>query len=279
MKKHIGILLSIILAFTVILSGCRSAANGNDKTLTIGSVGSDAQIWQHIAKSSATKKAGLTIRVKTFTDGVQLNNATAEGKIDVNAFQSWTYFKSYVNESKAKVSAFATTYLEPMGIYSDRLKDLKQVSKRATVALPKDPANEARALQLLQTAGLIKLKPGFNAFGTVNDIAVNPLKLQFKEIDGSTGPRVLKDVDLVLIGNTVALESHLNVLKDSLFHEELNQDTKANVNILVTKTSNLKNKQLKRLAALYHSQDTKNYIEKQFNGTKVDIDKPISYLK
>ncbi len=117
--------------------------------------------------------------------------------------------------------ALGTTYLEPMGIYSAKYKKLSQLPKGATIALANNAANEARGLLLLADAGLIKLKKNFNvASGSVNDVAANPKQFKFKLIDDTTGPRVIKSVDAVLIGNTIALSGGLNVLKDSLYHEK-----------------------------------------------------------
>ena len=147
----------------------------------------------------------------------------------MNAFQSWAYLVSYNKDSNANLVAVATTYLEPMGIYSQKVKDIKEVPDGALVALADNPANTARGLSLLQAAGLIKLKDDFDlGTGTANDIVDNPKNLNFKLIDDTTGPRVIQDVDLVLISNTVALEGGLNVLQDSLFHEEISVDTRNN---------------------------------------------------
>src|SRR5690606_15166156 len=132
----------------------------------------------------------------------------------------WAYLKSFNEESGADLTAFATTYLEPMGIYSDKFKAIEEVAEGSVVAIADNPSNASRGLLLLQAAGLITLPDEFDALGTTSDIIDNPKNLEFVEIDDTTGPRVLQDVDLVLIGNTIAMEGGLNVLEDSLFHEE-----------------------------------------------------------
>lgn len=282
-KRLIGILaLSVLL----IVAGCSSKDASSNKTssgaqkIVIGSMGSDAQIWKHIAASQGAKDANLQIEVKEIEGGVETNNATKEGEVDVNAFQSWAYLVSYNQDSKANLTAVATTYLEPMGIYSQKVKDIKDVPEGALVALADNPANTARGLNLLQASGLIKLKSDFNAAtGTVNDITENPKNLKFELIDDTTGPRVIQDVDLVLIGNTIALEGGLNVLKDSLFHEQISEDTRNNINILVTTADKKNDPGILKLGELYHSADTQKYIEAEFKGTKVAVNKPITYLE
>ncbi|MBU9788474.1 metal ABC transporter substrate-binding protein [Lentilactobacillus sp. IMAU92037] len=286
MKNHKGIIYTLLTIVVIIgivfglhaLTG--SSANSKNATITVGSQGSDYDIWNHIAKSPQAKKLGLKIKVKQITDGVQLNNATAQGSVDVNAFQSYSYLEAYNKEHKtAQLAALGTTYLEPLGIYSDKYKKVTQIPNDATIAIANNPANTARGLLLLQSAGLIKLKKNFGTLGNTNDIVSNPKHLKFKQIDDTTGPRVLHNVDAVLISNTVALEGHLNVLKDSIFHERIDTDTRSNINVLATAKKNKSNASYKKLVKLYHEPTIQKYIKDQYAGTKVEVQKPLSYLK
>ncbi|WP_430598186.1 MetQ/NlpA family ABC transporter substrate-binding protein [Enterococcus sp. AZ177] len=283
MKKWIG--FGIILALFLV-TGC-SNQNKNDadekknKTtkVVLGSVDSDADIWRFIAKSDLAKKAGLRIEVKEISGGPQLNNATVEEQVDVNAFQSLGYLSSFNQDSDQKLVPIATTYMEPMGIYSDRYQSVGDIKDGALVAIANNPANTARGLRLLETAGLIKLAKDFdNGTGTPSDIIENPQNLEFKMIDDTTGPRVLQDVDLALISNTIAFEGGLNVLKDALFKEEIDKNTQQSINVLVTTENRQQDQALKKLAELYHSQAVKDYIQEQFGGTKVDVQEEIGKL-
>ncbi len=275
-------LVAIIAAFFALrLTSSRQTAKNQTTTVTVGSIGPDVQVWQHIAKSSQAKKLGLKIKVKAFTDGPSLLRATSDGSINVSAFASWAYLEAY-NKSKSNTGqqvALATTYLEPMGIYSSKYKKLSDLPKGATIALANNAANEARGLLLLQSAGLIKLKKNFDsASGNTNDIVSNPKKFKFKLIDDTTGPRIIKSVDAVLIGNTIALSGNLNVLKDSLYHEKIDQSTKNNINVLATAKKNKNNAAYKKLGKLYHNKQIQKWIAKKYSGTKVEVNKPVSYL-
>ncbi|GHN15789.1 MetQ/NlpA family ABC transporter substrate-binding protein [Lactobacillus delbrueckii] len=278
-----AIALVVIIAafFALRLTSSRQTAKSQTTTVTVGSIGPDVQVWQHIAKSSQAKKLGLKIKVKAFTDGPSLLRATSDGSINVSAFASWAYLEAY-NKSKSNTGlqvALATTYLEPMGIYSSKYKKLSDLPKGATIALANNAANEARGLLLLQSAGLIKLKKNFDsASGNTNDIVSNPKKLKFKLIDDTTGPRIIKSVDAVLIGNTIALAGNLNVLKDSLYHEKIDQSTKNNINVLATAKKNKNNAAYKKLGKLYHNKQIQKWIAKKYSGTKVEVNKPVSYL-
>ena len=278
-----AIALVVIIAafFALRLTSSRQTAKSQKTTVTVGSIGPDVQVWQHIAKSSQAKKLGLKIKVKAFTDGPSFLRATSDGSINVSAFASWAYLEAY-NKSKSNTGlqvALATTYLEPMGIYSSKYKKLSDLPKGATIALANNAANEARGLLLLQSAGLIKLKKNFDsASGNTNDIVSNTKKFKFKLIDDTTGPRIIKSVDAVLIGNTIALAGNLNVLKDSLYHEKIDQSTKNNINVLATAKKNKNNAAYKKLGKLYHNKQIQKWIAKKYSGTKVEVNKPVSYL-
>ncbi|GMA69821.1 metal ABC transporter substrate-binding protein [Leuconostoc litchii] len=227
------------------------------------------------------KKEHITIKVKNFTDGVSLNTATAQSKVDVNAFQSYAYFVAFnKSNSTSKLSALGTTYLEPMGIYSEKYKHIDDIPDGSTIAIANNAANTARGLKLLAKSGLITLKEDFGSLSGVNDIKSNPHHFKFIEIDDTTGPRVIKDdsIAAALIGNTIALQGKLNVLKDAIYYEKVNQSTKDNINILATAEKNKNNKQLKKLVKLYHSKAAQKYINQKFDGTKIEVQKPITYL-
>jgi len=281
MRKGKNLLFTVILALSVILLvGCgKQAKAAKSSTITIGSQGSDLNIWEYIAKSPQAKKLGLTIKTKEITDGAQLNTATSQGQVDVNAFQSWSYYEAYNKQNPSgKLAALGTTYLEPLGIYSKKYKSLNEIPDGTTVAIANNPANTSRDLLLLQKAGLITLKKNFNALGDTKDITANPKNLKFKEIDDTTGPRVLNDVPVVLISNTVALESGLHVLTDSIYHEKIDQSTKDNVNILATAAKNKNDTNYKKLVKLYHDKKIQAYIKKKYYGTKIEVQKPLTYF-
>lgn len=286
MKK----LLGLVLGLTVGLAGCskpeapaNDAAQNKDsaelQTVTMASTGSDADVWRYIATLPETKKAGIKLEVKNFTDYVSMNTAVANKEIDVNAFQSYAYLVAFNESNKDKIAPLSTTYLEPMGIYSSKVKKLGEFKTGATIAIPNDGANESRALLLLQSAGLVKLKPEFdNVKGTPADIVENNKKIVIKPIQMATAVRVKDEVDAIVLGNTLAMEGGLNVLKDSIYYEPTDQSTKMNVNVLAVAADRQNDPVLQKVGALYHTEAVNKYVQEKFGGTKVDVNKPISYL-
>ena len=253
------------------------ASNSELKTIKIASVGSDADIWRHIAESEQAKKAGLKIEVQEINGGVPLNESVADGTVDANAFQSIGYLKGFNEANANKLVPVGTTYIEPMGLYSKKVKSLNDLPNGAKVALPDNPYNTTRALRLLESAGLIKLPSDFkDGTGTPSDIVENKKNLEFLLIDDTTSVRVLDDTDLIAIGNTIALEGGLNVLKDSLFYEKADKSTITSINVIAVKAENADKEEYKKLVDLYHDPEIQKFISDKFAGTKVEVKKPIS---
>ena len=247
------------------------------KTVKIASVGSDADIWRHIAESEQAKKAGLKIEVQEINGGVPLNESVADGTVDANAFQSIGYLQGFNEANSNKLVPVGTTYIEPMGLYSKKVKSLNDLPNGAKVAIPDNPYNTTRALRLLESAGLIKLPSDFkDGTGTPSDIVENKKNLEFLLIDDTTSVRVLDDTDLIAIGNTIALEGGLNVLKDSLFYEKADASTITSINVIAVKAENTDKEEYKKLVDLYHDPEIQKYISEQFAGTKVEVKKPVS---
>ena len=259
-------------------SSSNAQSSGSElKTVKIASVGSDADIWRYIAESEQAKKAGLKIEVQEINGGVPLNESVADGTVDANAFQSIGYLQGF-NESRSnKLVPVGTTYIEPMGLYSKKVKSLNELPNGAKIALPDSPYNTTRALRLLESAGLIKLSSSFkDGTGTTSDIIENKKNFEFLMIDDTTSVRVLDDADLIAIGNTIALEGGLNVLKDALFYEKADESTITSINVIVVKAENADKEEYKKLVELYHDPEIQKYISEQFAGTKVEVSKPIS---
>lgn len=286
MKKLLGLGLACAVSLMTACSKqpeqaqdtAKQPAAGELRTIRMASTGSDTDVWNYIATLPETKEAGIKIEVKNLTDYVVLNTSVASGEMDVNAFESFNYLAAYnASNQNAQVYPLATTYLEPMGIYANTVKRVEDFAQGATIAIPNDTANEARALSLLQSAGLIKLKADFDrAKGTINDIVENPKALQLKPVQMTTSVRVKNDVDAIVLGNTLALEGGLNVLKDSIFREPVDQTTQLYVNLLGVAKANKDDPTFAKLGELYHLPKVQKFVSDKFAGTKVEVNKPVS---
>ncbi|MDN6139319.1 MAG: MetQ/NlpA family ABC transporter substrate-binding protein [Lactococcus lactis] len=281
MKKKWVVFLALVTV--VALDACSSENNqgtteeSDDQVVHIGSVGADADIWNFIANSDAAEEAGITIEVEDIEDGVAKNTATVDEDIDANAFQTIGYLESFNEDSAEKLEPVATTYVEPVGIYSDKYNTLDEVEDHAVVALADNPADGARQLRVLEKAKLIELDEDFeDRVGTVDDISENPKNLEFELIDDWTGPRILQDVDMALIGNTIALEGGLNVLNDAIYREKADESNRINLNVIAVKDGRQDEEKLQKLGEVYHDPEVQEYIDDEFDGTKVEVEIPVN---
>ena len=153
-----------------------------------------------------------------------------------------------------------------MGVYSKKLKDIKQVPEGSKIAIPNDPTNGGRALALLEKAGLLKMKEGVGVNGTVANITSNPKKLQIIEVEAALLPRSLGDVNLSVINSNFAMEAKLNPVKDSLFSEGKESPY---ANIVAVRKGDENRPELQKLAKALTSPEVKKFIEEKYKGAVV----------
>ena len=265
MKK----LLTLVLALTTLaLVGCGGGAADN-KTEKVVKVGASpvphAEILEVIKPELA--KEGIKLEIVEFNDYVQPNLATNDKEIDANFFQHEPYLKNFVTEHpELKLANVLGVHVEPMGIYSHKIKNINEVKDGAQVSIPSDPTNGGRALLLLERAGLLKLKDGVGAAATVQDVVDNPKKLVFKEIEAPQLPRTLDDVDISVINTNWAMQADLVPTRDALIMED---KTSPYVNILVVRQGDENRPEIQALIKALHSETVKNFINDKYKGAIV----------
>lgn len=274
MKK---LLLSIIIITLAIISAACAEKTSEGKestTVKLGVSGTDTRIWDFVAKKA--EKEGINIEIVSFSDYVAPNTALAEGEIDVNAFQTVAYFDVFIKEHKLDLVPIATTVLAPMGIYSEKYKDVKDIPDGAKIALPNDASNQGRALLLLQEAGIIELPEDFDPNGDLTQIKANPKNIEFVPVVPAQTPRALPDVAASVINNGIAGDAGLSPLNDAIFHES--ETATPYLNIIAVQEKDKDNKTYKRIAELYQSEDTAKFIEKEYKGNMIPTFVPLSNI-
>ena len=180
------------------------------------------------------------------------------------------YLEEFNENNGTHLVSAAEIHVEPMGAYSYKYKSIDDIAEGATVAVPNDPSNEARALNVLVSAGLIKVKEG--DLITVADIIENPKNLQFTELEAAQLPRALDDIDIAVINGNYALDADLDVTKDAIFVEDENsQEMIARRNVLAVKEGNEKSEKIKDLIEVLTSDDVRTFIEEQYKGAVVPV--------
>ncbi|MCS0636215.1 MetQ/NlpA family ABC transporter substrate-binding protein [Streptomyces sp. LP05-1] len=220
----------------------------------------------NFVKDNLAEKAGLKLEVKEFTDYVLPNTATQQGQVDANYFQHKPYLDDFNKKNNTTIVPVVNVHLEPLGLYSRKLKDLKELKAGQTVAVPNDTTNEGRALKLLADNGLITLKPGVGAGGKLSDIT-DKKGLEFKELEAATVPRALNDVDAAVVNGNYAIEAKLSPAKDALAIEKPEGNPYAN--FLAVKKGNEQDPRVQKLAKLLNSPEVKKYIEDHYKDGSI----------
>ena len=268
MKK----ILSFLIVGILVLSAC---GGNNGKKVTIGVASNDTKAWEKVKELA--KKDDIDLEIKHFSDYNVPNKALSDGDIDLNAFQHFAFLDQYKKAHKdTNIEALSTTVLAPLGIYSDKVKNIKDIKKGARVAIPNDVSNQARALKLLESAGLIKLKKNFGLNGTTKDIESNPKDLKIKAVDAQQTARALSDVDISVINNGVATKAGKDAKKDPIYLEKASSDAvKPYINVVAVNSKDKDNKTYKKIIELYHSKEAQKALKED---TK-DGEKPVDLSK
>lgn len=226
-----------------------------------------AEILNLIKDDLAAK--GVKLEVVEFTDYVTPNDAVEAGDIDANYFQHIPYLESFNKEKGYHLVNAGGIHVEPFALYSKKVAKLDQLKDKAVIAIPNDPTNEGRALLLLADAGLITLKADAGITATPLDIAKNPKKIKFREIEAASLPRVLGDVDGAVINGNYAIPAGLSAKKDGLFVEG---SSSPYVNVIAVKAGNENKPAIKALVEVLKTQKVKDYIAKRYpNGEVVPV--------
>ncbi len=266
MRKNIALKFSALAVSALVSTGVASA---NEQLSVAATPVPAAEILEFMTAQMAEQ--GVDLKVHVFTDFIQPNQQVVEKQIDMNCFQHKPHLDSFNENEGQDLVPQGYMYILPLGAYSTKIDSLDNLKDRASVAIPSDTTNGARALLLLQKAGLITLKDPNNLFATSRDIAENPKKLKFVELEAATIPRVLSDVDLAVINTNYALDANLNPKNDSLFMEDTDSPY---ANLCASRVDNQDSEAIQKLNAVWQSPETLRFIEDKYQGTVIPVKAP-----
>lgn len=240
------------------------ASADTSKPLVVGaSPVPHAEILNFI-KDNLAEKAGLQLEVKEFTDYVLPNTALIDGQLDANYFQTPAYLADQEKARNFKAQSIVGVHIEPLGLYSKKIKDINAIPNGAQIAIPNDPTNEARALRLLAANGLITLDDNQSTTATIRNITDNPKNIEFAEVEAAQTPRSLDDADLAVINGNYAIEADLTPSEDALVLEQA--EGNPNANLLVTLPDQANDPRVTKLAELLTSPEVKQFIDEKYKG-------------
>ena len=285
MKKLLALTLALVLCLGLAACGGGTStdtdtnadtngdatANGETITLTVGATPNPhAEILAQVKDDLAAE--GIDLVVKEYSDYVVPNTAVEEGDLDANYFQHTPYMEEFNEKNGTHLVSVGKVHYEPMGIYPGLTKTLEELKDGATIAVPNDTTNEARALQLLAAQGLIELKEDAGLNATPNDITSNPKNLQFKELEAAMLPQTASEVDLSVINSNFAMEGGMNPATDSLASEDADSEAAQTfANIIAVKEGHENDPAIQALVKALQSDKVKEYIEKTYSGAVVAV--------
>ena len=269
MKKIIVIALVALLSIVSVFAQAAAETQSSTTKIVVGATPEPhAALLSLVVDDLAAQ--GITLEIKEFTDYVTPNDAVEYGEIDANYFQHIPYLESFNTEHGYHLVNAGGIHVEPIALYSSKYSSLSDLPNGAIIAIPNDPTNEGRALLLLQSAGLIKLKDDAGLEAIPLDITENPKNFKFSEIEAATLPRVLSDVDAAVINGNYAIPAGLVATRDGLFVEGADSPY---VNVIAVKEGNENNPAIKALIEALKSDEVAAFVaEKYKNGEVVLVD-------
>lgn len=278
-KKYLPLLLVL---FIFVLAGCAAAGSETSNPAEEESAGTDTSEREQVKLvvgatpvphaeilnviKPLLEEKGIDLQIKEFTDYVTPNTALHDKQLDANFFQHAPYMEEFAQNNNIELIAAAKVHVEPMGVYSKKIKSIDELKDGSSIAIPNDATNEGRALLLLQKNGFIKLKDEEGLTQTPKDIEENPKNLEFKELEAAQLPRILQDVDIAIINTNFALEGGLNPTKDALIIEDANSPY---ANILTVRPDNVDTQPIQELIKALQSEKVKKFINEEYSGAIV----------
>ncbi len=270
MKKFLATFLVFLVA--VLLVACNSNSSEKSKADSTSSeskeikIGATAGPYSDMVKKAikpGLEEKGYKVEIVEFSDYIQPNKALNEGSIQANLFQHTIYLENFEKENNMDLTALITVPTAPMGIYSNKYKSLDEVEDGATITIPNDPTNAARAFNTLQDEGLIKIDPNADPLKvSEKDIIENPKNLKFQPLEAGQLPRSLDSADLAAVPGNYALAANMNLL-DALALENMLDQYR---NVVAVKADDEDSQLAKDLIEVVQSEEFEKVIDAEFEG-------------
>lgn len=267
MRKRHAVLIALLLAACAKNAADGESASDKDKSISVAANPIPHALILEAARSELAMR-GYELEIKVFNDYMLPNIALIEGSVDANYFQSAPYMEHYNRTSGSQIVKVSAVHVEPLGLYSESVKDIKNMPDKAVIAISSDPSQGARALLLLQAGGLIGLRNGGSAESVIADIESNPKQLQFKELESALLPRALNDAAAAVINTNYALGVGKSPAKDALLLESADSP---HANVIAVLPANANSPKIIALQEALHSAKVKNFIQKEFDGAVVPV--------
>lgn len=267
MQKFVkSLFLAVILVVGVVAGGCGDNKAADVQKVRVGVAGtSDEVIWRPIIDKF--KEKNVDIELVVFSDYTQPNAALANKEIELNAFQHHRFLNNEVKKHGYEITAIGDTMLSALNLYSKNIHDLKEIKAGDKIAVPNDTVNFGRALNVLQAAGLIRLKSGAGITPELEDIEENTAKIEIVQVDASQTASLLPDVAAAIVNGNYAVDAGLDPDKDAVFKDAI-QYYKGDdfFNVIAVRTEDKDKELYQEIVKAYQSEKTKEIYKNDFHG-------------
>jgi len=257
-------------ALIIVVAGCtdsKQVKQDDVVTLNVGAASvPHAEVLEYLAEDLA--QDGVKLNISILKDAVQTNQQTADGELDFNYFQHIPFLEQTNKESNLDLVSVKGIHIEPFGVYSKTIHDIKDLPQNAKVAVPNDVVNFSRALLLFENNDLIQLDDTKDNDFTVEDIIKNEKNIQFIGVDPLLLVRSLDDVDASAINTNYALEGGYNPLEDALIMEGPESPY---VNIIATTKEKQQDAAIQKVVKWLTSEKARKFFEDQYKGAVVPV--------
>lgn len=268
MRKRI--LTALLAGATLLALTACGKASEEDTTITVAaSSAPHAEILEQCIPVLAEQ--GYTLEIKVMDDYIIPNTSTESGDVDANYFQHQPYLDDFNASNGTHLVTVTRVHYEPYGIYAGTCNSLADLPDGASIAVPNDTTNEARALLLLQDNGIIKLKDGVGLTATKNDITENPKNINILEMEAALLPAQLDEVAVAVINGNYAIDAGLKVSEALAAEKADSEAAQTYANILVVKEGNENLPKIQALSKVLTSDTIRDYINNTYDGAVVPI--------
>lgn len=246
----------------------QTQASAEPTVIKLGVVGENNEQWEPVIEALA--KENITLELVKFADYSLPNQALADGEIDLNAFQHYAYLNNEIQDKGLDLTVIGETIIAPLGLYSDKIKDVSELKDGDKIAIPSDATNGGRSLKVLEAAGVIKVDPDAGYTPTVSDITENPLNIEFIEVEAANTPSLLPDVAAAIINGGHAVDNGLYPQEDAIYLETVQEGSdNPYINIIVARTADKDNALYQKVVEAYRTPEVAEVIKEAYKGAYI----------
>ena len=273
----VAVVAVIVAAVLIVVNLTKSSDSADRVTVKIGTTEASADYWPILI--NLAKDQGIDIQTVNFGDYTQANPALSQGQLDLNLFQHLLYLASYNVSTNSDLTPIGSTVVVPLGVYSEKHTSVADIPQGGQVAIPNDPTNQARALLVLQQAGLISLKGGGNVLSTPADIDTTASKVTVTPVDAKQTVTALPSVDAAVINNNFALDAKLDPSKALYNDDPSKPEAEPYINAFVARAADKTNPTYLKIAELYQDPAVTKAVVDASEGTAVIVNRPQADLE